>query len=287
MRTANKIVDIPDSGGGLQGFRPGQSSSASFSSPAGVHEDAYEPGQGVFRTFPQSQKSAAFAAHPSPRVHASVSSSTPASQLRRLFDWVLVNAGEGPYYWNRRTGETCWEMEEGYSPDGRYVRLGDLKVFETLDALCRGCGYVRVIMQRRLQFLWSCHARRCATTGVGVHTVAPALGSAEVHQIQFIDFVVVEAEPGSIIMFRLLNSHFRASLSFTSVFCFFLNEIQVQVGQCCVGCAALVRRLLRAVTGRSSWSQPAEGHQHDPVQPKRSGNHRPWRRELGQLFCTR
>ena len=36
------------------------------------------------------------------------------------------------------------------------------------------------------------------------------------------------------------------------------------MGQCCVGCTALVRRLLRAVTGRSSWSQPTEGHQHDP-----------------------
>ena len=44
-----QIVDLP--GGGLQGFRPGQSSSASSSSPAGVHENPDEPGEGVFSTF--------------------------------------------------------------------------------------------------------------------------------------------------------------------------------------------------------------------------------------------
>ena len=47
-RTAEQIVDIHISGGGLQGLRPGQSSSASFSSPAGVHEDANERGIGFF-----------------------------------------------------------------------------------------------------------------------------------------------------------------------------------------------------------------------------------------------
>ena len=42
------------SGGGLQGFRPGQRSSASSSSshsPAGVHGDADEPGEGFFSHF--------------------------------------------------------------------------------------------------------------------------------------------------------------------------------------------------------------------------------------------
>ena len=46
-----QIVDISASGGDLQGFRPGQSSSASISSPAGVHDYADEPGEVVFRTF--------------------------------------------------------------------------------------------------------------------------------------------------------------------------------------------------------------------------------------------
>ena len=49
-----QIVDIP--GGGLQGFRPGQSSSASFSSPAGVPEIADEPGEGFFSYFPDLKK---------------------------------------------------------------------------------------------------------------------------------------------------------------------------------------------------------------------------------------
>ena len=40
-------------GGGVQDFLPGQSSSASFSSPAGVLGSANGPGEGVFRTFPK------------------------------------------------------------------------------------------------------------------------------------------------------------------------------------------------------------------------------------------
>ena len=78
-RIMEQIVDNPASGGGLQGFRPGQSSSASFSSPAGVHDYANEPGEGVFRTFPRVKKSPKFAASPSPRVPASGSSWTRAA----------------------------------------------------------------------------------------------------------------------------------------------------------------------------------------------------------------
>ena len=47
-QSVEQIVDIPVPGGGLQGFRSGQDSAAPFSSPAGVHEDANEPGVGVF-----------------------------------------------------------------------------------------------------------------------------------------------------------------------------------------------------------------------------------------------
>ena len=51
-----QIADIP--GGGLQGFRPMQGSPASFSfvSPAGSDDDANEPGEGGFRTFPRKKK---------------------------------------------------------------------------------------------------------------------------------------------------------------------------------------------------------------------------------------
>ena len=70
---------------------------------------------GVFRTFPPSKKSAASAAQTSPRVHASVSSSTPATQLH-LFNRVMVLTSEGPCCWDRCTGETRWKMEDGYLP---------------------------------------------------------------------------------------------------------------------------------------------------------------------------
>ena len=118
-------------GGGLQDFRPVQSSSSSSHFPAGILGDADEPGEGVFRTFPQLKKSAKLGPHSSPRVHASVSSSTPAPQHTRLTAWVMILTDQGPHYWDRRTGETRWQMEDGYRPswwlrpDGRYERLGE------------------------------------------------------------------------------------------------------------------------------------------------------------------
>ena len=55
-RTVEHIVRFP--GEGLQDFRPGQVSpaSSSFHSPAGSDDDANEPGDGVFRTFPHGKK---------------------------------------------------------------------------------------------------------------------------------------------------------------------------------------------------------------------------------------
>ena len=52
-----QTVDNPSPGGGLQGFRPGQSLSAPSSSPAGVHENADDLAEGIFRTFPRAKKS--------------------------------------------------------------------------------------------------------------------------------------------------------------------------------------------------------------------------------------
>ena len=47
----------------------------------------------------------------------------------------------GTSSWDRRTGQTRWQMEDGYGPswwlrpDGRYVRPGDGEIFETLDGM--------------------------------------------------------------------------------------------------------------------------------------------------------
>ena len=57
-RIVEQIVDSRVLGGGLQDFRPGQNSSASSSSPAGVRGSADELVEGFFRTFPKIQKSA-------------------------------------------------------------------------------------------------------------------------------------------------------------------------------------------------------------------------------------
>ena len=50
-RIVEQIVAFP--GGGLEDFRPGQSSSSSSHFPAGVPEALDEAGQGVFALFPQ------------------------------------------------------------------------------------------------------------------------------------------------------------------------------------------------------------------------------------------
>ena len=137
-----QIVDIPVSqgrrgeGGGLQGFLPVRGSTASSS---GLHDGADDGIQGVFRTFPR-HKSPKAPSSLSPGVHASVSLSTRTLQVR-LWEWVMVLSGERPYFWNRYTGETCWEMEEGclaswlLRPDGFYVRVADGTVYETIDDL--------------------------------------------------------------------------------------------------------------------------------------------------------
>ena len=71
-------------GGGLQDFRPGQSSSASSSSPAGVHGSADGPGEGVFRTFPRKKKSAKIGPHSGSELSADFTSSTLAAHVDAL-----------------------------------------------------------------------------------------------------------------------------------------------------------------------------------------------------------
>ena len=52
---SSRLLILPASGG-LQGFHPGQSLSASSSSPAGVREDTDEPVKGFFELFPVLKK---------------------------------------------------------------------------------------------------------------------------------------------------------------------------------------------------------------------------------------
>ena len=77
-RIVDQIVDSRVVGGGLQDFRPGQSSSSSSSS-AGVHGFADELGEGVFRTFPRQKKSAKVGPHSGSALSADFTPSTPTA----------------------------------------------------------------------------------------------------------------------------------------------------------------------------------------------------------------
>ena len=131
-RIVEQIVNFPV-GGDLQDFRPRQSSSSSSHVPARVPEALDAPGGGVFRTFPHNNKSWKLGPHSSPRVPASVSSSTRAPQHRvRLWEWVMLLTDQGPFYWNRDTGESRWKLGDGFlpgwwlRPDGHNVDLRDI-----------------------------------------------------------------------------------------------------------------------------------------------------------------
>ena len=113
------IVEIP--GGGLQDFRPGQSSSSSSHFPAGVPEALDEPSQGLFFAL-FAKNSAKSGSHSSQRVPASASPSTPAPEHRvRLMQWIMILDEHGLYFWNMDTGEKRWQMEEGLNPRWRLL----------------------------------------------------------------------------------------------------------------------------------------------------------------------
>ena len=112
-RIVEQIVD-PVSCGRLHGSLPGQGSSSSHS-PAGVEERADEPGEGVFRTFPQNKKSAKVASHSGSALLPESSPSTPAAQLEVSVEWVQLRDGDAgkSYFWNRRTRATVWKVPAG------------------------------------------------------------------------------------------------------------------------------------------------------------------------------
>ena len=112
-RIVEQIVD-PVSRGSLPGSLPGQSSSSSHS-PAGVEERADEPGEGVFRTFPQNKKSAKVTSHSGSELPPHPSSSTAAAQLEDSVEWVRLKDDKSgkPYYWNRRSFSTVWQPPPG------------------------------------------------------------------------------------------------------------------------------------------------------------------------------
>ena len=86
-RTSERIVEQNVDflvGGGLQDFLPGQSSSASSSSPAGVHGSADGPGEGVLRTFLRKKKSAKIGPHSWSELLPESSPSTPAAHVDAL-----------------------------------------------------------------------------------------------------------------------------------------------------------------------------------------------------------
>ena len=108
-----QIVDIPVAGGGLQNFRPGQSSSSVSHSPAAWLSTEDEPFQGVFRTYSREKK---VPLTPSARVPRHVSSSTSSAHgLRSWVDddtgetWTLLTDPElGSWWYSSRTHRSQW-----------------------------------------------------------------------------------------------------------------------------------------------------------------------------------
>ena len=74
-------MDIP---GGLQGLRPGQSSSSSSHFPAGIPEVLNGPGEGFVHTFPRPKRSAKLGSRSGSELSAHFTSSTPAAHVDSL-----------------------------------------------------------------------------------------------------------------------------------------------------------------------------------------------------------
>ena len=109
-----QIVDIP--GGGLQGSHPGEDSPASSSSvsPAGSDDDADEPGDVFFSHFSRPPKSTKVTRHSSARVPQHVSSSTlSAHQMAPHCERTTWYDEEREQAWCRledRLGRSFWRL---------------------------------------------------------------------------------------------------------------------------------------------------------------------------------
>ena len=118
-RIVEQIVDFPVSGGGLQDFRPGQSSSSSLHFPAGVHEVLDEPGEGFFSHFSQNKKGATLGPHSGSELSADFTSSTPAAHVDSWVDgddvWIRINSVQGPC-WTKLLSDhrQCYPPWEGH-----------------------------------------------------------------------------------------------------------------------------------------------------------------------------
>ena len=103
-RIVEQNVDFPV-GGGLQDFLPGQSSSSSSHVPARVSEALDEPGEGFFRTFPQNKKSAKLlGSHSGSELLPESSPSSPAAHVDHWVDgddvWIRIDSVHRPF-WKR------------------------------------------------------------------------------------------------------------------------------------------------------------------------------------------
>ena len=117
QQIAEQTVDIPIHGGGLQGLRPGQgstASSSSFSLSSAVLDDADEALEGIFRTFPRKKKKckgrgAGECAH--------VSSSTLSAHLMAapVSAWIADNGDTWKMVHSASVG-TCWVNTITYDP---------------------------------------------------------------------------------------------------------------------------------------------------------------------------
>ena len=98
-------------------------------------------GKGFFAHFPKLKKCETGPALESESARQCQSSTSAPQHRTRLWEWVMILTDQGPWNWDRDTGETRWTMEDGYSPswllrpDGRYVRLGNGEIYETFDGL--------------------------------------------------------------------------------------------------------------------------------------------------------
>ena len=126
-RIVAQNVHFP-AGGGLQDFLPRQSSSASSSSPAGVHGSADGPGEGGFRTFPQNKKKVRRWVRTRVR-NCSPSRAHPPRQLMWITGSMATSSGSALTLCMGHSGRSCCQTtfsgtRRGNVTDGSMVAWG-------------------------------------------------------------------------------------------------------------------------------------------------------------------